>query len=343
MVSGQPTTFPSSRAAPSRRAIARSSRTRAQQQIAQVIGRRRRRAEHRPDPHVRAAPARGEYPEVAGKGPLREVEVGPVRGPLHAVVVGPHGDHAAPLVERPSPQPLGGAGGGAVRADHGPRSDAARRPPLGDRERHAVGHVFQLHRALALQHARARVARGVNDPGVEVEPWHHAPVGRERADLGQRAGDEHLPVHGERRAADRVGRPVVRPEVEAEAGELGQRHGADEVAAHLVAGEPLLIEQPDPQARPAQVRRRRRAGGARADDRDVTVERTDGPQRDHGAWRSSRGSMKRTLSRSTASSSTTTGPRARNQLTTPRARSSGALAPAVTPTADTARTHPGSM
>ena len=168
------------------------------------------------------------------------------------------------------------------------RTRRVERPSFTTRDTPSASRSMPAARRPLKHGALPRRARRRTIQASSSQARHHAPEGRQRADLGQRAGDEHLSVHGEGRAANLIGRRVVRPDLEAQAGELGQGYGADEVAAHLVAGERLLVEQPDAHARPAEVCRCRRAGGARADDRDVTVERTDGARSEitaHGAVR----------------------------------------------------------
>ena len=92
---------------------------------------------------------------------------------------------------------------------------------------------------------------------------------------------EHRSPDGDCRPLDDVRRRVVQPTIESQAGQLGKGNRTNEIAAHLVAGKSLPVEQHDAESQPTQVRRRGRPRRSRPDDDDITVNRWDCPQRHH--------------------------------------------------------------
>ena len=226
------------------------------------------------DAHVHGPVADREDPAVAGErcpGPVpdveraldprivvhRALEVAPDR---HALGVGP----VAGGAERPTEPRERPVGHDDVAGRHLP--GGTRLLVLDHRATDEAVVQHRTDRLGALLDAGPGLHRPVGDHLVEVAPAHHEPMARVVGVLGppELEGDA---VRDRPQAVVAV--VAVEPPRQAHVGELLDRPGREAVAAGLLAGEPLLLDDHHVVARLGQPEGRRRSGRPAADDEHV--------------------------------------------------------------------------
>ena len=160
-----------------------------------------------------------------------------------------------------------------VGDDEPPAADRHRAPVGGE---HDAGHpgarADDVHGAGALHPDRPVGQRHVPDRGVELEAWHGAPGGGQRA-----AGPGQVQLLAEAgRAQPPVDRPPGQEPVEPEPLHLGDGPRGEPVAAALVAGEHRAVGEDDVQPGAGGPRGSGRPGGPRPDHEHVGLARQAG-------------------------------------------------------------------
>ena len=208
---------------------------------------------------------------IAGEGVGPQPDVAQVIGTVDAVDVRPHRQHPVRAggrgaVQRPRRQRVAAVGAEQQPGPQRPRPARAA-AAYGD----AGPRPLDRLRLPAVPDGRAGLPGGVDDPPVELQPGDDPaiagnPVHRGHAEHHRRvvADVQRQPAH--RRRGGEPGKAV-----QAELGQLGQRHRPDEVPAHLVAGEAGPVDQHHVESAPGQPRGRGRAGRAAAEHGHIAV------------------------------------------------------------------------